>query len=177
MWIPSTQPQRQGIHTCLSGQQPGAADSRAQGAAVFVAESPRPPFGWFRESPGNRIQRQTVRRHGYGLRGFCFLSGAFLLLRFSSFLHFHSSSHPFSFSGVALAGLVLSPLSFHPRHCRSWRFLSFNHWSSGLCAILLFSFLSFCYSPPLSNTIDAKVRRFFLYFNLVHFRSRRPLNS
>ena len=102
----------------------------------------------------------------------------FFYCAFYYFLIFHSSSHTFfSFSGVALAGLVLSPLSFHPRHCRSWRFLSFNHWSSGLCAILLFSFLSFCYSPPLSNTIDAKVRRFFLYFNLVHFRSRRPLNS
>ena len=173
------QPQRQGINACLSGQQPGAADSRAQGAAVFVAESPRPPFGWFRESPGNRIQRQTVRRHGYGLRGFlfliqCFSSIAlFIIFLFSILLLILF----FSFSGVALAGLVLSPLSFHPRHCRSWRFLSFNHWSSGLCAILLFSFLSFCYSPPLSNTIDAKVRRFFLYFNLVHFRSRRPLNS
>ena len=84
----------------------------------------------------------------------------FLIWCFSSFLHFHSSSHPFSFSGVALAGLVPSPLSFHPRHCRSWRFLSFNHWPSGLCAFLLFYFLSFRYCPPLFHTTDAKVYRF-----------------
>ena len=30
------------------GNNQGAADSRAQGAAVFVAESPRPPFGFER---------------------------------------------------------------------------------------------------------------------------------
>lgn len=93
----------------------------------------------------------------------------FFCCAFSYFLLFHSSYLFLLFSGVALAGLVLSPLSFHPRHCRSWRFLSFNHWPSGLCAILLFDFLSFCYCPPLFHTIDAKVRRFFLYFNLVHF--------
>ena len=85
----------------------------------------------------------------------------FFYCAFYYFLIFHSSSHTFfSFSGVALAGLVLSPLSFHPRHCRSWRFLSFNHWPSGLCAFLLFYFLSFRYCPPLFHTTDVKVYRF-----------------
>src|SRR5699024_1815619 len=71
----------------------------------------------------------------------------FFCCAFSYFLIFHSYLF-FFFSGVALAGLVLSPLAFHPRHCRSWRFLSFNHWPSSLCAILLFYFSFFFFTVP-----------------------------